>query len=764
MSRRLGLLLLLSALFILTPTLSRAAPQPPDSAVPAAVDNPLWRNGGSVEAVAVQGDYAYLAQGTYLRVVDLSTLETRATLPFRYPVRDVAVSGDYAYVVTNLYGDLHVVDVQDPAAPEVVGSGELLGWSGGDSVVVRGDYAYVLDASGGDGLVTFDISNPTAPAFVTQSAGSYGRWLRAGTNHLYALRYDRLYLFDLTQPGNPQAAGDFGCTSAENLAVAEPYVYVTDYTSDESGTGLGMAVVDVSDPDQPQQADSWVYYGEHTGSTLGVAVADGYAYVGYSDNGGQYSAIYVLDVSDPSAVAYLDKSQSLGGFYNFLIQGDVLYIAGGRDGDLTLLSLENPASPSQAGTWRQPGRTDIVRLSGDRAYVVAYGDHQGTIGSIWIYDVQDPLAPAVVARQDSYPAQFVDAQFSAPYLYLCGPWSGLTLLDGKDLGLIGRFHPDDATAYCNSVAVEGTLAYVIDDATGTLTDTLDVIDVSQPARPNRVHSLSTQGEQVTQAVVDGRRLYLTDWDRQVVVFDLNTPQAPTLLARYPLTGLRSLAPHGDYVYASVDQGSTRYLQILDVSDLQDIQPLGTFPTLNTITALDVVDQVVYLGGHYQVHAVDVSDPLAPQETWSYSGPAEGLALQAQPPFILAADEDMGLTLYATHDGAARPATGRAATVFPDTPLVIDFAQDMSTSSVRFTCTPDPGGWTTKWTTPGGQDASGDDGRTLLLYHAPFAPDQAYTFQVTQGTTADSRTITPFGLDFNVARAHLTYLPLLLRGP
>ena len=722
MSRRLGLLLLLSALFILIPTSSRAAPQPPDSAAPAAVDNPLWRSGGSLEAVAVQGDYAYLAQGTYLRVVDLSTLETRAALPFRYPVRDVAVSGDYAYVVTNLYGDLHVIDVQDPAAPEVVGTGELLSWSGGDSVVVRGDYAYVLDASGGQGLVTFDISNPTAPAFVTQSAGSYGRWLRAGANHLYALRYDRLYLFDLTQPGNPQAAGDFGCTSAENLAVAEPYVYVTDYTNDESGTGLGLVVVDVSDPDQPQQADSWVYYGEHTGSTLGVAVAGGYAYVGYSDNGGQYSAIYVLDVSDPSAVAYLDKSESLGGFYNFLIQDEVLYIAGGRD-----------------------------------------GDHQGAISSVWVYDVQDPLAPAVVARQDPYPAQFVDAQFSAPYLYLCGPWSGLTLLDGKDLGLIGRFHPDDATAYCSSVAVEGTLAYVIDDATGTLTDTLDVIDVSQPARPSRVRSLSTQGEQVTQAVVDGRRLYLTDWDRQVVVFDLSTPQAPTLLARYALTGLRSLAPHGDYVYASVDQGSTRYLQILDVSDLQDIQPLGTFPTLNAITALEVVDQVVYLGGHYQVHAVDVSDPLAPQETWSYSGPAEGLALHARPPFILAADEDLGLTLYATHDGAVRPTTGRAATVFPNTPLVVDFAQNMITGSVQFTCTPDPGGWTTKWTTPGGQDASGDDGRTLLLYHAPFAPDQAYSFQVTQGTTADDRAITPFGLDFRVVRAHPTYLPLVLRG-
>jgi hypothetical protein len=151
------------------------------------------------------------------------------------------------------------------------------------------------------------------------------------------------------------------------------------------------------------------------------------------------------------------------------------------------------------------------------------------------------------------------------------------------------------------------------------------------------------------------------------------------------------------------------------------------------------------------------------ELWRERGAQDRFGVKAAPPFILAADGDLGLTLYATADGAVRPATGTAAAVFPATPLVITFAQGMDTTSVNFTCTPDPGGWVASWDTAFATEARFETGRLLTLDHNPFAENQEYTFQITRGTTAGGQPIDPFGLDFFVVEIRNVFLPQVMRG-
>lgn len=748
----------ISVLTAVVPLRLHAVRHPGLSEASLAVDNPIWRIGGTLEALDIQGDYAYLAQGTELRLVDLVTRQIAGELAFSYPLRDVEVVGNYAYVITNGYGDLHVVDITDPADPVKVGRGEVLGWPGGESVAVRGNYAYVLSSSL-YGLVTFDISTPTNPTPVAQSTGVYGRWLALGADHLYALRYDRLFIFDLSTPASPQQKGEFVCTSAQNLAVAEPYIYVTDYTSDGSGPGLGVTVVAVIDPDNPQKADGWVYSGERTGSTLGVAVSGNHAYVGYSDNGGVYSAIYVLDVSNPTDVQFVDKYQPIGGFYNFLVEGDTLYIAGGRDGDLMPLDLTNPNAPLQMPTLYQPGYTEIVRWIDDWAYVVARGDHYGTRDSIWVYDMTDPLAPALDQREDPYLWGIYDLEVAADFVYVTGYGYGLKILDAADLSERGHYIPAGVEYYSTDVTLRGNVAYVIDPAGIGLADNVDAIDVSVPDAPDRIDSLTTSGDDVRQIVADGDRLYAVDYYDQILFFGVSSSRVPVEVTSYALPGLFTLYPAGDYLYAGTQAG----LSILDVRDLGSIKPLGTFPTTNAVESLYVVDEIAYLACAYETIAVDVSDPENPTQRWREGGAQDRFAIQAAPPFVLTADGDLGLNLYATADGVVRPETGDATAVFPQTPLVINFAQDMDADSVTFSCTPDPGGWQASWGTRAAAEARLATNRVLTLDHNPFTGGQAHQFQITGGMTADGQNIDPFGLDFYVVEIQDIYLPLLRRG-
>lgn len=482
--------------------------------------------------------------------------------------------------------------------------------------------------------------------------------------------------------------------------------------------------------------------------------------MGYNDRGGFYSAIFVLDATDPTNLAYNDdKYQPIGSFYNFLVEGTTLYVAGGPSGDLLPVSIANPAAPTLTDPLRQAGRAEMVRLSGDRAYVVGPADYHGANASIQVYDMSEPLTPTLAHQEDPYPASVYDLEIAGEQAYMCGYGYGLAVADAADFAPRGSYAPDGVAYYCTDVAVQGSTAYVVaPSASVFITDAVDVIDVSDPDHPSRVGHVPTAATDLRQIVADGDRLYAADYDTQILVFDVASPQNPTLVATHTLTGLTTLHPAGDYLYAGTQDGLT----ILDVRDPGDIQPVGDpFDTLNAVVGIDVVDEIAYLSCAGQAYALAVSNPITPTKLWEYDGAAsEGLDIQGQPSFALVADGDLGLTLHAIADGVVRPSAGSAATMFPQTDLVVRFAQNMDAESVTFTCTPDPGGWEASWGATIQNAAS--TGRVLTLRHDPFAENQDYVFRITGGTTAQGQAIDPFGLEFSVVAVWQVYLPLILR--
>ncbi len=132
--------------------------------------------GGPNNALAIEGDYAYVGMGTRLGVVDISdpanpqlvgvtAPEERFAGSEDFVVADVDVLGDYAYVVNRGYHQdvepnwnegLLIVDISNPATPQVVGRETISSYP--EQIEIVGNLAYVA------GLATlhvFDLSNPT---------------------------------------------------------------------------------------------------------------------------------------------------------------------------------------------------------------------------------------------------------------------------------------------------------------------------------------------------------------------------------------------------------------------------------------------------------------------------------------------------------------------------------------------------------------------------------------------------------------------------
>lgn len=113
--------------------------------------------GGPTQAVAVQGNYAYLGVGLRVIVLDVtdptSPREVGSSTGFSDFVRDIAVSGTVAYVAAGGAG-LRVLDVSDPTRPAEIGFLQSRGYAEG--IAVSG--TTVCAAYGPYGLRVIDVS------------------------------------------------------------------------------------------------------------------------------------------------------------------------------------------------------------------------------------------------------------------------------------------------------------------------------------------------------------------------------------------------------------------------------------------------------------------------------------------------------------------------------------------------------------------------------------------------------------------------------
>jgi hypothetical protein len=287
------------------------------------------------------------------------------------PFNDLTVVDSLVYVTIGQRrlpgGELRIYNIADPAVPVLVGSLPVgapqleLGyvdveWGEHGAIGVRVDHrdiAYV--GAFGGGLLLIDVSDPAQPARIAE--------------------------FVL------EGADDFLCTTVG------PHVWWSDITvrTTEQGEqvlawisydGAGFHVVDVTDPASPtllasfDRDHSWYDNGSESDTCdtsgavasrqdtffNGVTVSDGVAFVATDWNGWM-----ALDGSDP--------------------------------GSLTLLSHTNPWSAEQAkavargdSPWAtSPGHGVMTAVQGDLLYVAAGRD------GLFVHDVSDPSTPVLLA-------------------------------------------------------------------------------------------------------------------------------------------------------------------------------------------------------------------------------------------------------------------------------------------------------------------------------------------------------------------------------
>ncbi|MBL4633314.1 MAG: hypothetical protein JKY56_05555 [Kofleriaceae bacterium] len=191
--------------------------------------------GVTIEGIAAQGNFVYAAihEGG-LQILERvgGQLEPRGLVIGLGNAWHVAVDGDFAYVADE--ATLAVVDISDPSSPQIVGRTDIAGTGQSVEYDPATKRAYV--SAGQSGVVIVDVSQADAPAVLgTANTGGTALQVSVDGNHLAVADWNDVRVYDMSDPANPELrateriAGNGAFPRILGVAIRDGIVYAGEW-------------------------------------------------------------------------------------------------------------------------------------------------------------------------------------------------------------------------------------------------------------------------------------------------------------------------------------------------------------------------------------------------------------------------------------------------------------------------------------------------------------------------------------------------------
>lgn len=607
------------------PTVSPSLPWP--TATPFANEvtfEIIGQIGGSASAIAVKDKVAYLGVGPQVLILDVSNPaaprqigQSRAFPGF---VGDIAITGDLVYIAAGKAG-LRIMDLTEPLQPRQVSVVPSEGSF--EKVVIRDDVVFIAEVLGEyyfnrqDMVRLFDVSDPANPRELNRLNGYL---LDVQGNMVYVIQDEVLKVADISHPQTPLDVIDTGLKNAS--AVSGQYVYTVDVTNRVLG------IVDLSDPGDPQPRGSLEIGTDYLGQLEGVIkISADLIYVKntfWGESGLTSSAFFLVDVSDPDTPEQIgswsgqDEPSEHGVIFGALageaLEDNLLYLALEScysSNGLWIVDVSDPTDLHHVGSfYALTGALNAISVD-KFAYVLRFGfsNDLEIVDLTDLNNIQVRMGITSVSALDEMP--LVDH-----YLYL--PASQGTILD-----LASSIRPlqlnRNATGLENSshIKIAGEHACASNFNGG-----LNFIDVSDPANPRLISHLDTEDIGYL-ACADTEALYIvpsygsTADVTSLHIVDISDITRPVdvFSQRLSIDYINDVAYGNGYLYVTVPQGYFpayhEQLWVFDVSDQAHPRQVSTVEIGPHNSKISIMGHYVYLAGD-DIMVFDVSDPAHPR--------------------------------------------------------------------------------------------------------------------------------------------------------
>ncbi len=547
-------------------------------------------------------------------------------------VRSLTVNGTYAYMGNGFF--LQVIDISDSSNPVKVNEILLPNPTDEGILEVRGSVLYVCDDS--SGLLTFNLTDPAAPvllgSFPIPSGGSARGGMSFVGDRLYlAVEFSGLFVLDVTDPAHPFQLGFYALENARDVEVSGDYVYVVD-------AYYGLRVLNVSDPASIyEEAMRWTYSGYAEGLELDgthIYFADGNTglivyelvtptdpqertivpvsfYAEWVEVSGTHACvsdslggIQIVNITTPDS-AYIEGSYDTPGnaFYALPV-GTITYVADNGAG-MRILDTTQVDAITELGSYDE-SYGDLLGIDFYSGYAVVTSYLEG----LKVYDISNPAVP-VLHGEAALNGSTYDVTVRDGYAYVADLSRGLVIVDLADpANPVEIGHSDPYTG--REVTLDGSYAYLAANNQG-----IRIFDVSDPASPVEVGARSPIAS-VRSVDIQWPYLYAAARQGGFRIFDVFDPANPVQASRTDLPAISfSVRVSGTLAYVGAADG----LYILDVSDTSSPSVVGYFPTSDIVIRIFLSASQVFastLGSGLLV--IDVSIPASPFLAGAYDTP------------------------------------------------------------------------------------------------------------------------------------------------
>jgi hypothetical protein len=275
-----------------------------------------------------------------------------------------------------------------------------------------------------------------------------------------------------------------------------------------------------------------------------------------------------------------------------------------------------------------------VFVSGGYAYVTALTD------GLFVYDVHKPEAPVKVAELTPSNDTWYRAWVQGQTLYVSSVNQGVLVYDVSNPSAPKRVTSTPSPAVqAWGLYVDQNRLYVMSPSPNSEVLIYDLQTPTQPSLLARyyVEDASVNlGQTPVEGVVVANRLYIGHWRYGLAVADVSNPTAPTTLGHfgYDQATSRPVAAGaiGERTIAfEASEGWNSRVRALDVTDPQNITQVGQFQMRpeSTVSGMTLVGTRLYVAYSQDgLRVLDVSNPSNPQQlayynTWRESDPGRG---------------------------------------------------------------------------------------------------------------------------------------------
>ncbi len=595
------------------------------------VSKPLF---GFAMDVFVEGNLAYLCAGYSLLIFDVTdTLNPTLLGYYDFPTfaTGVFVEEGLAYV-TNYFDGLKILDVTTPSSPEFV---RKVGITAGDAqgVYILGSHAYVAHTSGlaivdrsSYSVNNYDTGGSISRLFVTQTgAFKYAYLPVSGEGFL---------IVNVTNPNTPKEEGRNDTYSISmyprDVFVSEPFAYLTDES-------LGLIAFNISDKTDPWAPSA--YPMAFSDNYAGVMLSGDYAFITVEDVDEQ-AGLAIVDVSDPENPVFHMTYPTEGDAGTVFIENEYAFLTAQEFGLIIIRVSGVPPSPSTRGDFRtgywprdanRIGNYLYIADSGagleildvsdpENPYIAAYYDTQGECVAVNVEGskayVADGNGGLVVIKgipnnpQEDWILQtdgFVyDVDVQNQYAYVATGDYGLRIININTHAEVAEFDIEEQATY--SVQVVDNFVY-LGDGNG-----LRIVNITNALTPKEeafYRILDPGIYSSTDVYVTGSYAYVTDMINGLTILDISDPSNPEFLGSASQSLSTGVMALGNTAYLTHMQG----LRALGTSTPASPKEKGYFNPSGFCSKTTVSESYAYLcaltGGLYILDIGQVADITPP---------------------------------------------------------------------------------------------------------------------------------------------------------